>query len=546
MIKGQGRARFRTVSLLMLATLIGGGFTADPALGSCETIGDDTICGRIDGFVGDCDGPGTLCNAGSGFVEVIGYALASTSVHRVEVLIESVQFPGNVITLGRATYGSPRPDAAEEYPGFPGEPNFGWSYNINSTLFANGQYDVWVRITSAGGASKELLPKQVLFTNNPSVLMPFGEIERPGQNEDVFGTCDRGFCGDFVCEIGLGENCLNCPNDCNGQELGLPNDFCCGYDAGRNPLACDDRQPPPFPGGEPGRMVCNEFPGRICSEERQTRYTVVSGWALDLGIQDEDTGIAWVELETNGALVGNTRTSCEFDRRLGGLTNCYGLPRIDIENRFPFAFDAPSAGYRFVLDVGAMLNDDLVTHGSNELIVRAGDWSAQFEDIDRVSVNFLCEEDFSEPAFGEIEAPREGRLYNGEVSFTGWALDGEGVKSIDLFVDGEIIATLILGAATDGMGIAIPGGFAYDDNDPEFDLPGGFGTRPLVNADYPGFQDSDAPVWQLTRFDTTKLTNGFHTLQVRVTDRQGDSNFIGGEVTFRVDNSDFALLGLYK
>jgi len=75
---------------------------------------------------------------------------------------------------------------------------------------------------------------------------------------------------------------------------------------------------------------------------------------------DEDTGISWVELETNGAIIGNTRTSCVFDRTTGGLTNCYGLPRIDLETRFPFAFDAPSAGYRFVMDVGAMLNNQTV------------------------------------------------------------------------------------------------------------------------------------------------------------------------------------------
>ena len=546
----KGLKSMRIVRLLVVAWAIGSGLAVAPAYGSCATVDGEIICGRVDGFLGDCDGPDTLCNAGSGFVEVVGFALASTPVERVEIVIESVQFPGNEITLGRAIYGLTRPDAAEEYPGFPGEPNFGFSYNINSPLFANGEYDVWARVVTTGGATKELPAKQVLFTNNELVLRPFGEIERPGQNEDVFGTCDRGFCGVFVCEIGLGENCRNCPFDCNGQELGRPDDFCCGYDAEPNPLGCDDPQPPFQPGGPPGSLVCQEYLGRICSEERRTRYAVVSGWALDLGMTEEDAGIAWVELLTNGSMLADTRTSCDFDRQRGGLTNCYGLPRLDLENRFPFAFDAPSAGYRFVMDVGAMLERGDVTDGSNEIIVRAGDWSDQFEDIDRVSVNFLCAEEFSEPAFGEVEAPHNDRLYTGDLTIQGWALDGEGVERIDLFLDGDLegvpFATLVEGAAFDSTGSPIPGGFAFDADDPDFDLPGGFGTRPLVAADYPGFEDSDAPVWQLTDYDTTQLTNGSHSLQVRVTDDEGDSNFIGGEISFRVDNTSFAILGLYK
>ncbi len=516
MIKGQERMR-RIVRLVALAGVMW--VVAAPVFGSCATVGLETVCGRVEGFTGDCDGPGTPCNAGSGFIGVYGFAMASTPVERVEILIESVQFPGQTTTLGRAAYGKLNPDATDLYPGFPDSALPGWSYNINSTLFGNGEYDVWARVVTTGGETKELDPLQVLFTNNDVVLRPFGEIDRPGQNEDVFGTCTEAFCGDGICEIGLAENCLNCPLDCNGQELGFFDDFCCGYSAVRNPLECDDLQPPPFPGGDPGGMVCQEG-GFVCSEERQIRYTVVSGWALDLGITDEDTGISWVELETNGALFGNTRTSCVFDRQRGGLTDCYGLPRIDIETRFPFAFDAPSAGYRFVLDVGAMLLSNSVTLGSNEIIVRAGDWSDQFEDIDRKSVNFLCAEDYSEAAFGEVESPREGRLYNGLLTFEGWALDGEGVDRVEVYVDGMLVP-----------------GTLYGD---------GLGTRPLVAADYPGFGDTEAPVWRLASFDTSTLNNGFHTFQVRVIDDEGDSNFIGGEVTFRVDNTSFALLGLYK
>ena len=520
MIKGQERMRRGRVRRVAMAMVMAMTVLAVPAFGQCEFIGGESVCGSVDGFDGNCDGPGTPCNAGSGFIGVFGWALASTDVHRVEILVESVQFPGQVINLGRAGYGDIlRPDVTDMFPGFPDSAFPGWSYNINSTLFANGLYDVWAKVVTVGGTTRELHKQQVLITNNDFLLRPFGQIDRPGQNEDIFGTCQEAHCGDGVCEVALRENCLNCPLDCNGQELGLADDFCCGFNGGPNPLACDDPQPPSFPGGDPGSLVCQED-GFICSEERTVRYAVVRGWALDLGMTNEDTGISWVELETNGALAGNTRTGCVFDSRLGGLTNCYGLPRIDLETSHPFAFDAPSAGYRFVLDVGAMLNNNTVTLGSNELIVRAGDWANHFEDIDRVSVNFLCAEDFSEESFGEIESPREGRLYSGLLDLEGWALDGEGIDEVRLYIDGQLVA-----GTSYGMGL---------------------GTRPVVEEDYPGFPDSLAPVFQNLSFDTTTLTNGFHSFTAEVIDDEGDRAFIGGEVIFRVDNSPFALLNLYK
>ncbi len=513
MIKEQEKTRRGIVSIAAMVWIMWA-LAVSPAFGDeCVIVGTEEVCGNVDGFDGDCTGPGTTCNAGSGFVGVFGWATATTGVQRIEILVESVQFPGTVTNLGMATNELPLGTLG----------NVGWAYNINSPLFANGEYDVWARVVTEGGNTEDLDAKQVLFTNNQFVLRPFGEIERPGHNEDVFGTCDRYVYGDGVCEVGLGENCLNSlyvqdveSGDCVGVESGPPGDlFCCGYGAGPNPIGCDDDNDDT----DRCRVDSITFP-TACNDERRIRYTVVNGWALDLGLDDEDTGIAWVELETNGALVGNTRTSCVFDRQAGGLTNCYGLPRTDVEVDYPFAFDAPSAGYRFALDVGAMLLNGTVTLGSNELTVRAGDWSDQFEDIDNVSVNFLCAEDFGETPFGEVEVPSEGRLYSGTVEyFQGWALDGDRVAEVRIYIDGTFESVAQYGA--------------------------GLGTRPLVEAEYPGFPDTNAPVWRLEDFDTTLWSNGFHSFLVQVIDVEGDSNFLR-EVTFRVDNTEMALRGLYK
>jgi subtilisin family serine protease len=61
------------------------------------------------------------------------------------------------------------------------------------------------------------------------------------QSCDGFDTSACATCGNDVCEILGGEDCLSCPADCNGVQSGNPNNqFCCGDGAGSNPVACDD------------------------------------------------------------------------------------------------------------------------------------------------------------------------------------------------------------------------------------------------------------------------------------------------------------------
>ncbi len=458
-------------------------------LAATPALGQETILGHFDGAF--CGEPEMTCNAGSGFFGVVGWAVATTPIRRVVFMVDGRD-------LGQVAFGAPRPGVTAAVPGFPNSNLPGWTYSLNSTLFQNGEHSVAVRVETTGGSSAIIRGESLQFTNNQSLLEPFGEIDSPRENEDLFGTCRQFVAGDGVCEIGLLENCLNSP-DCNSLEFGFPdNQFCCGHRAGPNPTGCDD----PLD-------RCNAF-GNVCSDENQIRYTVVRGWALDLGLTEEDTGVNFVELQVNGALVASTRTSCLFDPVQGGLTNCYGLPRLDLESRFPFAFNAPSAGYRFALDVGALIVNDFAPRGSNLLSARAGDISNHVGDLDGEPVDFFCAEEVSEPSFGQIESPRQGRIYSGPLTFQGWALDGEGIDRVELLVDGHLIPAPAFGA--------------------------GLGTRALVAAEYPGFEDTEAPVWRLADFDTNELTNTTHTLQVRVVDDEGDAVLIGGEVTFRVLN----------
>jgi len=57
----------------------------------------------------------------------------------------------------------------------------------------------------------------------------------------VFVSPPTGFCEDGLCEPGIGEDCLSCPEDCNGEQSGNPSErFCCGDGDGEAPVGCGD------------------------------------------------------------------------------------------------------------------------------------------------------------------------------------------------------------------------------------------------------------------------------------------------------------------
>lgn len=401
----------------------------------------ETVIGFLEPpLVDGCRPEASNCERQPGVIRVFGWALASSGVRKVTIQVDGSD-------IGQASHGGFRPLVQDLHPFFPDSAGAGFGYHLNGSDFQNGLHDITAKVETYGGTTL-ILPavdeegtilsdgvQRLFWSYNTTVLHPFGKIERPHRNAELYGTCDR-----------------------------------------NNPFR---------------------------------RYSPVSGWALDLGVETGDAGIGWVELLVDGSLVGNSRLNCRFNILAGGLTNCYGLPRLDIERSYPFAVDAPNSGFRFVLDVGFLL-DNGWAEGHHTLTIRAGDISNQNANVSEIPVTFFCLENLpNQSAFGRIESPQTGRFYAGLTTFQGWALDGEGVARVDLFVDGAFIG--------------------------EADYGPGQGTRPGVLEQFPGFPDSLAPVWRLRDFDTTTLADGFRQLQVRVTDFEGQETIIG-EVTFRVNN----------
>lgn len=365
---------------------------------------------------GSLGGPVGGGNAGAGVIPLHGWALDDDGVAWVDILVDGRW-------AGRAQYGRSRPGVAENNPGYPDSAAAGFAFELDSTRYLNGLHRVTARVVSETGEAANLTPVVLEFTNLTHNLAPFGVIDFPDADAELFGTCDL---------------------------------------------------------ADPNR-----------------RYSVVTGYALDVGVEVGDQGVGYVELLIDGAIFADSLVSCEYDEDRGGMSNCYGLRRLDVTRIYPYLSDSPHSGFRFVLDVGALINFGY-TPGRHVLTIRSGDISGQVANIDEIPVTFSCDEFLgNEGSFGKIDRPRDALIYQGTLEAVGWALDWEGVSRVLVFIDGHLA-----GQATYGL------------------------VRPGVTSKYPGYPDSSAPGWVLS-VDTTGLSNGQHLFQVLVRDDTGEETLIG-------------------
>lgn len=244
-----------------------------------------------------------------------------------------------------------------------------------------------------------------------------------------------------------------------------------------------------------------ELRGNCDFADPARRFSVISGYAMDVGLTEEDEGVGYVELLIDRTIRASSETSCRFSAVEGGLSDCYGLPRLDLEPVFPHVKDAPHSGFRFVLDVGALMTFLGYSPGSHVITIRAGDHSDQVTNIAELNVTFVCDEDLgNELSFGDVHTPHPGGIHSGVIQVLGWALDIEGIHQVFVLIDGQHAAEAAIG------------------------LP-----RPDVNFFYPGYPDSAISGW-LANVDTTQWSDGNHDLEVIVRDDTGFDTYIGKRV----------------
>jgi len=94
----------------------------------------------------------------SGTIEVFGWALDDDGpIERVEIYLDGEY-------IGDAIYGDPRPDVANDYPGREGAPNFGYIFQLDTTLYANGPHTLSSLAFGPSGNPGYMNPETLSFT----------------------------------------------------------------------------------------------------------------------------------------------------------------------------------------------------------------------------------------------------------------------------------------------------------------------------------------------------------------------------------------------
>ena len=350
--------------------------------------------------------------------------------------VEGIDILVDGVVDGRANYGRTRPQVTKKYPNYPDSQHPGWVYQLDTTHYLNGLHTITARVLSETGELVNLKPLKFQFGNVTHALDPFGAIEFPKHQAELRGHCNLTVA------------------DCFNDDPNLPG---------------------------------------------TRRWSIVSGYALDPGVQVADTGVGYVELLLDGALFWNSNQDCGRLDSLG-LVNCYGYRRLDLVPIFPHLKDAPHSGFRFALDVGKLVTCLGYSEGGHRLTIRAGDVYEQISTVDDVNVTFSCDDlepGDDEESLGDIEQPLDGNMFSGIMQLRGWALDWQGVQSVQVLVDGFIVGTASYGH-----------------------------VRPIVTPVYPGYPNAAAPGWEHS-FDTRIFSNGEHFLEVVVTDFLGNTTYIG-------------------
>jgi hypothetical protein len=505
-------------------------------------------------FVGALDSP-DASQTQTGVVFVKGWALDPAQISKIELYVDDqFQFITNT--------GQPRIDIVEAYPNYPGIHNIapGFQVGFLASRFTNGPHTVYVKVYTSDNKIFQLPnPGRTIIIDNTLNQSPFGSVDMPDLSSIYNASGSFPVVGwaadtDGIARVDVAIDDGNLQSVLYGDarpDVGntFP-DFAgalfSGYIANVDTTRIQDgvhlltvratdrlgmskligrRQIQVFnnnanlkPFGyvdEPRRdavlfgTLCNQVPVIISPAINPTAHiTPVRGWALDLGTRTDTGRVSYVELLIDGVRWYST-DDCGFSAVFGAYTNCYGLPRYDVERFYPNYPDAPRAGFMFTMDVGALIALG-VRPGNHVLKVRVGDNQQTFAELpnrDGIPVFFTCTDqnhDFASSGF--IDFPTSFDYVKGNVTFQGWATDDNGgVTAVEIIIDGNFIGSAQLGF-----------------------------PRPDVTEQNPQLHFTANSGWRFT-MDTSKLANARHRLTARVVDAFGNRSEIGS-VDFYTQN----------
>ncbi len=228
--------------------------------------------------------------------------------------------------------------------------------------------------------------------------------------------------------------------------------------------------------GCPGQTVGTiEFPaeGALVSG-----YVRVAGFALNGNL------VSNIDLYVDGTDEANRVTPA------GGAN--VNLPRPDVMQAFPQYAGTPGAAPGFEMSFRAAN----YSNGSHKLYVRITDVTGCCYFLAPRTIR--VDNAKNQPPFGVLDVPiPDSSVHaNGVLAVAGWALDDRRVEHVDVFIDGLLEREAVIGV-----------------------------NRPDVAAYYPNVPDATSSGFVIF-IDSTRLTNGVHTLTVKATDDQGQQGLL--------------------
>jgi hypothetical protein len=303
----------------------------------------------------------------SGIVTVTGWAIDTTAISNVQVQVDGA-------VVGSATYGTSRPDVCAAFPGRPGCPNVGFSYQLNTGSLTAGSHTLTLVATDTDAVPDSGSSTiQITVTGTP----PTVHIDSPLAGAAVSGSVTiSGWAIDNATTIGHVSVLLD--GVLNGfATYGLPRPDVCATNLGRPGcpyvgftyvLSLGTQVAPLNPGVHTITVVATDNDGTPDSSSYSVPITVggpvvyvdslapgatvsgtvtVAGWAIDSA-----SPIASVQVQVDGASVGAAT---------------YGTPRSDVCAAYPASQGCPNVGFTF------QLNSTMPSSGVHNITIVAAD-----------------------------------------------------------------------------------------------------------------------------------------------------------------------------
>ncbi|MFB3171015.1 N-acetylmuramoyl-L-alanine amidase [Neobacillus sp. 179-C4.2 HS] len=190
----------------------------------------------------------------------------------------------------------------------------------------------------------------------------------------------------------------------------------------------------------------------------------------------DESGVTKIEVLVDGTVVGQA---------------IYGNARPDVQKAYP-QYNNGEAGFHYNLDTTKF------TDGQHTVSIRETGKDGNVTALPASTIMI-------DNALGFLDKPAAGSTVNGTQNVYGWFLDKSGVATIEILVDGAVVGQAAYGSA-----------------------------RPDVLKFYPQYKHGNAGFQYA--LDTTKFTDGPHTVTVREIGKNGQNTTLPGS-TITIDNS---------